>query len=145
MKFFIPSIVVAVALSACSEPARQAQLPADSVAIAAALLTPESFDTIYWAEDTAAVNRGAIVWQFSCQKCHGIDGRGDGGFVLKGDTLRPPSLVHGEWRYADDLADLRRQVYVGTDGGMPHWGLVGLKLRDVDAVGHYIHEVLRAR
>jgi mono/diheme cytochrome c family protein len=144
MRFWMPSIVAAVVLSACSEPVRQAQAPADSVAIASALLTEESFDTIHWAADTAAVNRGAIVWQFSCQKCHGSDGRGDGGFVLRGDTLRPPTLVHEEWRFAHDPAGLRRQVFVGTDNGMPHWGLVGLKLRDVDAVAHYINEVLRA-
>lgn len=117
---------------------------ADSVALAAELYDPATFDTIEWVADSAALNRGAVVWTYSCQKCHGPTGQGDGGFVMDGDTLRPPSFQAEDWEFASDADALRRQIFQGTTEGMPHWGLVGLKARDIDAVTRYIQEVLRA-
>jgi hypothetical protein len=35
-------------------------------------------------------------------------------------------------------------VFTGTANGMPHWGLHGLKARDVDAAARYIATALRA-
>jgi mono/diheme cytochrome c family protein len=115
----------------------------DSVALAAGQLTKETFDTIAWPSDSAAVARGAVVWTYSCRKCHGTDGSGDGRFVQDGDTLRPPSLLTPAWRFADDRPGAREQIFTGTTGGMPHWGVVGLKPRDIDAVTLYIERVLR--
>jgi mono/diheme cytochrome c family protein len=115
----------------------------DRAAVAAAQLTPETFDTVQWAADTAAIARGAVVWTYSCRKCHGEAGRGDGGFVMNGDTVRPPSLLEADWRYANDRQALREQIYTGTNQGMPHWGLEGLKPRDIDAVAVYIQRMLR--
>jgi hypothetical protein len=34
--------------------------------------------------------------------------------------------------------ELRRMIFVGTAEGMPHWGIRGLAVRDVDAVARYI-------
>lgn len=116
---------------------------ADSVAFASSQITAEMFDTINWPADSAALARGAVVWTFSCRRCHGDEGHGDGGFVQGGDTIVPPSLREYYWRYAEDRDGLRRQIYTGTAEGMPHWGLVGLKPRDVDAVALYIQRVLR--
>jgi mono/diheme cytochrome c family protein len=117
---------------------------ADSVALAAEQFDASVFDTLTWNSDTAAINRGRTTYSFSCRKCHGPGGLGDGGFVFQGDTLHPPSLVAPDFKFAGDPAALRLQVFTGNSEGMPHWGLVGLKMRDVDAVTRYILEVIRA-
>ena len=88
--------------------------------------------------------RGSVVFQYSCAKCHGSQGYGDGLFVTRGDTLRPPSFHTEDWRFQDDLEGLRRHVYTGTEGGMPHWGMEGLKYRDIDAVAQFILDRLTA-
>jgi mono/diheme cytochrome c family protein len=137
------SLVIGSACDRGPDPEPSAQSHADSVAMAEAQLTPEMFDSISWASETAALERGAVVWTYSCRRCHGDYGRGDGGFVQAGDTLRPPSIVDYEWRFADDREGMRRVIFTGTDGRMPHWGLVGLKPRDADAVSLYILHVLR--
>jgi mono/diheme cytochrome c family protein len=114
----------------------------DSVALALAQLTPETFDTVMWASDSAAIARGAVVWTYSCRKCHGDFGHGDGNFVQAGDTLRPPSFVAADWALAHDREAVRTVVYTGTNECMPHWN-AHLKPRDVDAVSHYITKVIR--
>lgn len=115
----------------------------DSLAIAQEAFDAAAFDTITWESDTEAEERGAVVYQYSCRKCHGERGLGDAGFVRQGDTLRPPSFREPDWAFASDLNGLRQQVFVGNAEGMPHWGLVGLKAKDVDAVAQYILNVLR--
>jgi mono/diheme cytochrome c family protein len=55
-----------------------------------------------------------------------------------------PNLVAAEWEKAGDLPAIRRAIYVGHESEMPSWGLVGLKYRDIDAVAHYIDDLLRA-
>lgn len=141
------TLLLAVAAGACGERQAEPQDPraaaADSVTAALAMLTPETFDTVRWVADSAAISRGAVVWTYSCRKCHGNEGRGDGGWVQDGDTLRPPSFAAADWKYGSDREGLRTVIFTGTDGHMPHWGLVGLKPRDVDAVTHYITKVLR--
>ncbi len=115
----------------------------DSIAMALALITPESFDSITWETPQARVERGGVVFSFSCTKCHGERGAGDGGFVRQGETLVPPTFLVADWRFADDHEGLRRHIFSGTVNGMPHWGLHGIKFRDVDAVAAYINDVLR--
>ena len=115
----------------------------DSVEQALALLTPESFDSITWESEEAAHERGLVVFNFSCAKCHGAEGTGDAGMVQKGDTLVPPTFLTADWRFGNDHENLRRHIFAGTVNGMPHWGLHGLKLRDVDAVARFINGRLR--
>jgi mono/diheme cytochrome c family protein len=116
---------------------------ADSVAMAASQFTAAAFDTIEWESRQAALDRGVTVFNFSCMKCHGAEGKGDGEFVTQGDTLRPPDITEPEWRFAQDHEGLREQIYTGTAEGMPHWGLEGLRYRDIDAVATYMRYGLR--
>ena len=115
----------------------------DSVAMAAEVYDPTVFDTLSWESSEATVERGGVVFSYSCARCHGAQGYGDAGFVTQGDTLKPPSFHQSEWRFADDPEGLREMVFTGGEGGMPHWGLEGLSYRDVDAVTTYILERLR--
>jgi mono/diheme cytochrome c family protein len=155
--FPIPLIAAAAIplLAACGDAPDQAEVAAeaeaerraaaaDSVMLAAEMYDPAVFDTITWESPEAKLERGKVVFGISCSKCHGPSGAGDGEFVMRGDTLRPPSFQAADWEYADDVEGLRRQVFTGTEENMPHWGFYGLKYRDIDAAAAYIREVLRA-
>ena len=141
---WIPMTLAAALLSAAcagGEPAEDTdQAAPDSMALAEAAFDPTIFDTIEWEGREKALARGQVVYRFSCLKCHGNRGLGDSGFVLGGDTLRPPSFREPTWQFAGDKEGIRRQVFVGTEESMPHWGLVGLGPRDLDAVAIYILE-----
>jgi mono/diheme cytochrome c family protein len=154
MRRLIPCLILAPTLlvSACApaEDVAPAESGAtamaaqeDSVMMAAEMYSEAAFDTIAWETFEAAHERGEVVFRFSCRKCHGEEGLGDGGFVQRGDTLRPPNFHAEDWRFAEDRPGLRKQIFTGTAKGMPHWGFYGLKYRDIDAVATYIQEVLR--
>lgn len=150
MRRLIPTIIAFAWIGACGgePPAQEAptvQGPsrADSVAIATAAFDATALDTIKWESTQEAVERGGLVFRISCSKCHGDGGRGNGNFVFQGDTLRPPSFLAADWRFKDDGVGLRQYIFSGNVAGMPYWGLVGLKYRDVDAVALYITDFLR--
>lgn len=134
-------------VTACTsrDDAARSDAPADTAAMALEQFDPAAFDTVSWPSDSAMYARGNIVFSVSCSKCHGITGAGDGGFVMDGDTLRPPSFRVPDWRFASDLPALRQQIFTGSgnNAGMPHWGLEGLKPRDIDATARFIQDMLR--
>jgi mono/diheme cytochrome c family protein len=149
MRLPLPVVLATAAglvMVACGggESSQEAQAPTaeDTVREAMAAYEPAAFDTIAWETNDDAVVRGSVVFSYSCKKCHGVQGYGDGGFVTRGDTLEPPSFHAEDWRFRDDLPGLREQVFVGTTEGMPHWGLVDLSYRDIDAVARFIHDRL---
>ena len=125
-----------------ADEAARAAAQADTMQMAHAAFDAVVFDTIKWDGDSLAVSRGDVVWNFSCRKCHGPTALGDGGFVLRGDTLHPPSFREPDWRFTRDLDGLRAYIFAGNEKGMPHWGLVGLTSRDIDAVAKYIQKHL---
>lgn len=142
-------VLVIFGLGACQdtpegapEPDR-AQARADSVEMAAAQYDTAAFDTLAWESQEERINRGALVYRISCEKCHGQQGRGDGRVAAAADTINPPSFVDPEWDLAGDLGAMRAKVFSGTTEGMPHWGLHGLTYKDIDAVTAYILEVIR--
>ena len=149
MRRIIPTIIAFAWLGACGgeppvqEVVDQGPSRADSVAIAVAAFDPAAFDTISWETPQAAIERGGLVYRISCSKCHGDGGRGNGNFAIAGDTLFPPSFLTADWRFAEDPMGLRQTIFSGNVAGMPYWGLVGLKYRDVDAVARYIVDFLR--
>lgn len=122
----------------------QAATRADSVGVAMQAFDAAVFDTIVWESDSVSTERGALVFRISCGKCHGDHGAGDSNFVVQGDTLRPPSFLAENWALADAPMELRRYIFSGNVAGMPYWGLVGLKYRDIDAVARFLEGPLRA-
>jgi mono/diheme cytochrome c family protein len=127
----------------------------DSVGMALEQYSPALFDTITWTADSAQANRGSVVWTFSCKKCHGETAKGDAKYVtqvkdstgaLVPDTLQPPDFTAPGWQYAAaDRQALIKYIYTGSGmQPMPHWGISGLKPRDIDAVAAYIQVVLAA-
>jgi mono/diheme cytochrome c family protein len=114
----------------------------DSVEQAEAMYDSTAYDTITWASDNAMYERGGVVWSFSCQRCHGPDGKGQGEWTEKyGFTV--PDITVADWPLAGDVPAIRKAIFVGHSSEMPNWGLKGLKPRDVDAVAHYIDGLLR--
>ncbi|UCF19633.1 MAG: c-type cytochrome [Gemmatimonadota bacterium] len=125
-----------------AERVRQAQ--AEQVASAEAQYDASVFDTLTWVSPEARLERGAVVWRASCEKCHGGQGAGNGPFAVQEQMAVPSFLAEG-WLYVGDLDGIRRATYVGHEGGMPNWGLhLKVPYRDVDAVSGYISEVLVA-
>ncbi len=149
---FVGAVLAVTLMSACGGPsveeqraaAKEARLAAraDSVAQAAAAYDAAAFDTIQWPSDNDMWERGGVVWSFSCQTCHGTDGQGKGETAVSAG-LDMPNLVASDWELADNLPEIRRAIYIGHETEMPSWGLVGLKYRDIDAVSHYINDLLR--
>lgn len=133
-------------LAACGGDAGEGAEARDAAEVAAAaVIDPAHFDSIAWSTDRDALARGATVYSYSCARCHGDNGRGDGGYVLQGRLLRPPSFQTEDWRFANDLDGLRQAILRGNDKGMPHWGKAGLTPRDTDAVARYITRRLWGR
>jgi mono/diheme cytochrome c family protein len=121
----------------------QADARADSVAQAAAAWDPTAFDSIAWDDDAARLERGQVVWSFSCARCHGAGGAGDGE-VAREHEVTMPTLLDPNWALAGNIEETRHTIFVGHVSEMPNWGLVGLKFRDLDAVAFFIHAGLRA-
>ena len=140
MRWIRVTAVVAIAgLGACdAQDEAAADREALEVAEAAEAYDPAAYDTVSWASDTAAVNRGRDIFKWVCAECHGERGLGDGGRVIDGDTIRPPSFQQEDWTYADSPEALHRKVFIGNTLGMPHWGLRQMRPRDIVAVERYI-------
>jgi mono/diheme cytochrome c family protein len=105
----------------------------------AAIIDAAVFDSIGWENDAVAIDRGATVYAYSCARCHGDSGAGNGNYRLQGRLLRPPSFRTEDWQYANDLEGLRHAIFAGNrEKGMPCWSDAGLAPRDADAVARYI-------
>lgn len=136
------ALFLAAACSGTEEPVQEGPSAADSIMAAQAQYDPAGFDTISWETNDDAIVRGSVVFSYSCARCHGRYAEGDGEFVTRGDTLRPPDITVSDWRFLEDREGLREFIYTGSERGMPHWGLEGLKYRDVDAVATFLQEGL---
>lgn len=153
MRAYVPLLVALTWLAACRgqppQPDQQAlraardSVQADSVAMVDAIFDTAAFDTITWKSKSDLIDRGAVVYRVSCTLCHGEGGKGKTDFVFNGDTLSTPSFLVKDWALAKDPTDLRRRIFTGNAADMPHWGVIGLSYRDVDAAAHYITDFLR--
>ena len=133
------AVATVLAVAGCEPQADGgASQAADETAVAARQYDPAAYDTVEWASDSAAITRGRDIFKWVCAECHGDTGRGDGGRVIDGDTIRPQSFHQEDWPYAEDPDALHRKVFVGNRLGMPHWGLRQMRPRDIVAVERYI-------
>jgi cytochrome c len=117
---------------------------ADSVAQAEAVYDPAVYDTISWENDGERWERGGVVWSFTCQRCHGADGKGQGADAV-GFDIEVPDLTSADWELAGDVEAIRHVIFVGHDSEMPSMGIVGLSYKDTDAAAHYINDLLLPR
>jgi mono/diheme cytochrome c family protein len=140
LRAFFGALVVAaaVAITACDTQSKEEVIPIPERTISAA-----TFDTVAWQDEAAQLARGKDVFGWVCAKCHGIYGRGDGGEVIDGDTIHPPSFLDPQWRFATDERALEQRIFLGNNRGMPHWGEQGLQPRDIVAVAAFIQQDLR--
>jgi mono/diheme cytochrome c family protein len=147
MRWIVVSAGIAalLGLAGCeAEPEESRPTQAQEVSLAEVEYDPAAFDTVVWETESAAIERGRNIFKWACADCHGEEGRGDGGRVIDGDTIRPPSFQREDWSYADDPDALHEKVFVGNTLGMPHWGLRQMRPRDVVAVERYIRfELIR--
>jgi mono/diheme cytochrome c family protein len=138
-------LVVVVGVAGCEiERTPDQRTEAAEVELAERRYDPVAFDTVVWASQEAAVERGREIYTWVCADCHGPEGRGDGGRVIDGDTIRPPSFHREGWPYQADPEALHRQVFIGNTLGMPHWGLRLMRARDIVALEKYIRLDLMA-
>jgi mono/diheme cytochrome c family protein len=139
MRWITGGLALMLVVAACETDREEPAADTEAAAVAQADRTydPAAYDTVRWASEQAAVDRGRDIFKWACADCHGEDGRGDGGRVIDGDTIRPPSFHQDDWAY-DDADALHRKVFVGNSLGMPHWGLRQMRPRDIVAVERYI-------
>ena len=137
-KTFTAAVAVVGALAGCQTQEEGPATQVTETAQAAQEYDPAAYDTVVWASDSAAIARGRDIFKWVCAECHGETGAGNGGRVVDGDTLRPPSFHQEGWSYAEDPDALHRKVFIGNTLGMPHWGLRQMRPRDIVAVERYI-------
>ena len=116
---------------------------ADSVALAEAQYDASAFDTLSWQNQEARLERGRVVWNHSCARCHGYDGEGNGELAQQ-MGVEVPSFLRAEWPLAGDVPAMRHAIYVGHESVMPNWGLQGLSYRDMDAAAAHIEQLTRS-
>ena len=112
------------------------------VAEAADAYSAAIFDTIAWPTDSIRALDGNVVFSTYCRNCHGTLGKGATDYAVE-RGLEVPSLIAEGWRFDASPDSVRRKVFVGHAQGMPTWGVAGLSPREIDAVTHYILNVLR--
>lgn len=139
----VGALAAVVALSAQAACGHDFEPPdrGERVRAAEAEYTPALFDSVTWTSQEARVREGNAIYAEDCRRCHGTLGRGATDYAAE-RNLDVPSLVELDWPL-DELAALRRQIYVGHETGMPIFGQGGLSLYQMDAVASYILDVLR--
>jgi mono/diheme cytochrome c family protein len=133
--------LAATATAACEKHEYERPDRAEQVADAEAMLSPETFDTIAWASDSARAFDGNNTYAAHCRSCHGYLGDGETDYARE-HNLNVPSLVQTDWPY-DDVPTVRLRIFTGHPAGMPTWGVAGITPREIDAVAYYIVNVLR--
>jgi mono/diheme cytochrome c family protein len=70
-------------------------------------------------DTVASVDRGAVLYQADCARCHGVDGLGGG--VDAGTTELPPANLRSGHLNQHSDADIFSWISNGIPGGMPAW------------------------
>jgi cytochrome c len=138
---FLAPAVLAAGLTACERHEFERPDREEQVTEAAAMVTPEMFDTVTWAGSEERAFAGNNVYAARCRSCHGPMGEGETEYAQEHD-IEVPSLVREDWPYPD-VGAVRRVIFAGHPGGMPTWGIAGITPREIDAAAYYIVNVLR--
>jgi mono/diheme cytochrome c family protein len=133
--------MIALAAAGCAEAEYERPSREGQVSQADSLLTLATFDTIAWGSDAERVQAGNNVYAAKCRSCHGYLGDGDTDYARE-HNLDVPSIVRGDWPY-QNVASVRRIIFIGHSDGMPTWGVAGITPREIDAAAFYITDVLR--
>ena len=131
-----------MAVGACEKPKFEPPDRGAQVEEAADAFSLTLFDTIAWASDSIRAIDGNVVYSTYCRNCHGSLGEGGTDYAAE-RALPVPSMVTADWRYAAERDSVLQRIYVGHVQGMPTWGVAGISPREMDAVTHYLLEVLR--
>lgn len=144
MRFRLAMACAALTLSvlACEKHEFEPPSTEERVANAEEIFSQDLFDTIIWESPEARSLSGNVVFASKCRKCHGTMGTGGTAYALE-RNLDVPSLVEEGWELDGDLEGARHRMFVGHAAGMPTWGVAGISLREIDAVAHYVLDVLR--
>jgi mono/diheme cytochrome c family protein len=70
-------------------------------------------------DTVTSVDRGAVLYQADCARCHGVDGLGGG--VDAGTTQFPPANLRSGHLNQHSDADIYTWISNGIPGGMPAW------------------------
>ena len=135
------TVAFVLAIGACGhhfEPPTES----DRVAEAEELYSVAIFDSLTWGSDYDRALEGNSVYVDKCRKCHGPLGAGSTEYA-EGRDLDVPSLVALNWDFSGGLESVRRQVFVGHEGGMPTFGIAGLSPRQIDGAAYYVTAQLR--
>jgi mono/diheme cytochrome c family protein len=116
--------------------------PAERVRRAEGRYSPEMFDTVTWASDSARTVAGNTVYAEKCRRCHGALGAG-GTEYARERGLEVPSLVMAEPPFDMSLDSLRWRIFTGHASGMPTFGIAGISPRDIDSSAFYLVFTLR--
>ena len=141
-----PTIVAAfamtVAVAACEKPKFEPPDRAARIEEADEVFSMALFDSIAWPSDSIRALDGNVVYSTFCRNCHGTLGRGETDYAAE-RGLEVVSLVAPDWRYAEARDSVLHRIFVGHVQGMPTWGVAGISPREMDAVTHYLMDVLR--
>jgi mono/diheme cytochrome c family protein len=86
--------------------------------------------------DNALLRRGRLLYQVSCQGCHGAEGHGDGSAAAHLPSP-PRDFAAGPWKFATSAAAVRKVIREGISGtSMP--GSPGLGEADLDALTAFV-------
>ncbi|MBT8334982.1 MAG: cytochrome c [Gemmatimonadetes bacterium] len=136
------AFAMAVAVAACEKPQFEPPDRAARIAAADEIFSMALFDSIAWPSDSIRALEGNVVYSTYCRNCHGALGRGETDYDAR-RGLEVPSLVAPAWQYAEARDSVLHRVFVGHVQGMPTWGVAGISPREMDAVTHYLMDVLR--
>ena len=86
------------------------------------------------ATDTAAVERGKVVWEENgCAGCHGDDAKGMA-------ELGAPNLADSIWLYGSSKEAVKKSIHTGRGGAMPAFGN-RLDPVTIKALAVYVHSL----
>ncbi|WP_425615029.1 redoxin domain-containing protein [Anatilimnocola sp. NA78] len=105
-----------------------------------ARMSPPGEEIVVEQTSTAVTNRGEILFQVHCAKCHGPEGRGDAEGAAK---MKPPprDFAARPWRFAPTKESIRNVTLRGIPGTAMPSAQAALSATDLDAVVEHVFQL----